>query len=884
MSTLQNTMNTEKVKQKQPEKSSESIFDAPCTLFEHAKNPKPIGVFTVSEMLTKIQDGTYKTLVSKVRKVLAKHGKGEEYTDAKKKLLAVILQGRCTYRRNNSLKESSGFLTGDLDGLENPLEVQERLKADPYVAASFISPSEHGLKPLVRIPFVKNDRQYKAVFKHVAAYFQDKYGLTLDEARKDVAGLCFVSHDPHLYRNESALVFPVPANALEEPKPKPKTTPAPIVHTSAENNGKNSTDEKALERVFQWKLEGIAAAMQAACKGSQHETRLKKGRLAGGILAGFGSKLWTESQAVEWLMSHYTGATPDKARSAIQEHIEYGKNAPISKEQALEGWEKWKQAHPLTPGNENGNQAAPPHPAGDGSTKQRKSAGKPGKTTPKPATDTKQAPGDPPVVFWDMAETRKGFITPKLNRRKFLLWLESAGFGLIRIGDRLKFVQVTDNVVRECLIEHGQNIDIKRHALNYCRKYKLNKVENMLLSGHFQYFTLSALNTLQYYDLNFCRDTQQSAFLFFRNVFVEVQRERVSVRPYSDLKGYVWEDQILPYDYTGRYTQEDSELITPTGDFYTFFECVTAQNVSEDRQDFDLNAQKIEAFLSAYGYLLYGWKDVTESKAVICVDNSLGDIDDDGRTGKSLFCESLKHLKNVRTEAGKTWNPEERFAFQNVDVGTQTIFIDDITRKFNFKALYPSITGDMSCEGKGQKPMPIPFAESAKFVLTSNTPIQGEGDSDKARQCVLPFSRFFSLTFTPKEFFGHRLFVDWTQDDWQEFFDFAIYSLIFYLKTGLLTYEDSEFQEAKLKMQVPEQVVQVCCGLERDVKHDKNALLKSLEEDGLKIRSSHQLTKWLKIYTKYWKGTTEQPEKLHYKDDVIKIDSKSKRAFIFEKV
>lgn len=481
--------------------------------------------------------------------------------------------------------------------------------------------------------------------------------------------------------------------------------------------------------------------------------------------------------------------------------------------------------------------------------------------------------GENPPEFWKYVEVKKGKFAPKLHRKQFLTWLEASGFGMLMADKRLKFVRIQDHIVSECLIEHGQNIDVKRYTLEYCREQHLDDVEEMLLTGQNQYFTLSALNALQFFTPDFNRDTQTSAFFYFHNVFIEVQRNSVEVKPYSALTGCIWDSQKLAYTYNGIYSNGEEIPLSPTGEFCEFLLRVTASHIEEDRSDYTANDQKMFAFIAAYGYLLYGWKDVTESKAVICVDNSLGDIDDDGRTGKSLFCESLKHLKRVHTEAGKTWNPEDRFAYQNVSLDTQIIYVDDITRKFAFKALYPSITGDLSCEGKGLKKMVLPFAESPKFVITTNTPVKGEGGSDRARQCILPFSKYFYDGYTPKDLFGHRLFVDWEESDWQQFFDLGIFAVNYYLKNGLLDYEDPMLNEAKLRLQVPEQAVDFFGNLDRDVEYDKHVLKKSAEDFGLTFHSSHAFTRWLKIYCKHWRGTADNPETLHYVERRTRVES-----------
>ena len=460
-----------------------------------------------------------------------------------------------------------------------------------------------------------------------------------------------------------------------------------------------------------------------------------------------------------------------------------------------------------------------------------------------------------PVVFWKTAnDALTGAEKIVIDYKQFLEFLADAGFGLLRADDRLIFVRVQDKVVSENLIEHGENISIKWFTIQHLRQQGEAEVENAMLKGHSRYFAPAALNTLPLLSPTFCRDSKDTAFLFFRNGFLTVKKDSACLRPYADLPAHIWNKQISAHEYHGAYANaQNAEL---KGDMLTFFELITSRRQHEAQplsvENYERDPEKLGAFLSAYGYLLHGYKNVTLARAVLCVDNSLGYNGDDGRTGKSIFCESLKYLKNVQTESGKTWDVDDRFAFQNVTLETQIIFVDDLSPKFDFPALYPPITGDLSCEGKGLRKMIIPFADSAKFVLTSNNPVKGEGASDLARQWVLPFSRFFSMSYTPEMYFGRRLFVDWEDTDWQEFFDFAIYCLSRFLRTGFVPATDAEFQEAKLLSALPDEVFAVfeAEGMAAGGEFVRQDLLHQLPRD-FKV-SGKTFTRYLKTFAAFY--------------------------------
>src|SRR5262245_54628505 len=136
----------------------------------------------------------------------------------KKQLPAVTWSGTFSQRANDKLVQHSGLLCADLDSLgPEKAEVREQLTRSPHMVGVFDSPTGDGLKTVFRVPAdaAKHAGNFRAVEKHV----RDLTGIEIDQACKDVARLCFMSYDPHLYVNENA----VEITPLPEPE-KPKTT------------------------------------------------------------------------------------------------------------------------------------------------------------------------------------------------------------------------------------------------------------------------------------------------------------------------------------------------------------------------------------------------------------------------------------------------------------------------------------------------------------------------------------------------------------------------------------------------------------------------------------------------------------------------------------
>ena len=135
-------------------------------------------------------------------------------------LPGVLWSGVFSYRANEHITAHSGLLCLDLDHFQNGSELKAELANDSYVQAFFVSPTGSGLKVLLRIEPDKasHERSFAAAEK----YFLERYHVQIDNC-KDVARLCFVSHDENIFirAEEAALLSPLP------PEPKPEAAPPP---------------------------------------------------------------------------------------------------------------------------------------------------------------------------------------------------------------------------------------------------------------------------------------------------------------------------------------------------------------------------------------------------------------------------------------------------------------------------------------------------------------------------------------------------------------------------------------------------------------------------------------------------------------------------------
>ena len=190
-----------------------SILSVPVTTYPNARSPKQPGVENLADILHAIQNGFFKDKIEELRRIKSRDGK-QHYDKAKVNLPAFCVSGTTADRKH--ILKHSGLIQIDFDGLNGTLPVaRQQVIADPHVAAAFLSPSGDGLKVLLRVDGSRHAEGVKAATRH----FAEAYGLKHDPQVKEPARLCFVSHDPDLYRNPHAIELPLDDEPSNDEKP-----------------------------------------------------------------------------------------------------------------------------------------------------------------------------------------------------------------------------------------------------------------------------------------------------------------------------------------------------------------------------------------------------------------------------------------------------------------------------------------------------------------------------------------------------------------------------------------------------------------------------------------------------------------------------------------
>jgi hypothetical protein len=179
----------------------------------------------VSDVLRGIKSGRWRESVGRVQKAYARAYKtavkvanpdpyrlGKDAADAlKKRLPGVTPSGRFAKRASTKILTHSGILCVDVDDLDDPAALREKLKSDRHVLAAFVSPTGSGLKVWLRI--LPDASLHHTSFLAAQRHLKEVHGVDIDEGCKDVARLCFVSDDPNIFIRANGAQILEPAKA-----------------------------------------------------------------------------------------------------------------------------------------------------------------------------------------------------------------------------------------------------------------------------------------------------------------------------------------------------------------------------------------------------------------------------------------------------------------------------------------------------------------------------------------------------------------------------------------------------------------------------------------------------------------------------------------------
>jgi len=453
------------------------------------------------------------------------------------------------------------------------------------------------------------------------------------------------------------------------------------------------------------------------------------------------------------------------------------------------------------------------------------------------ATST-AAQNDAPFVFWDGS----GKIVPHLLFEFFsregigkyfpesARWKNSTPMILKVRGNILSEVNVTflletaKNHILKCTEESGEAGPILD---------SLHKSTNLLSDKN-----LMLLPTL---DLDFISDTREYGYLFFKNGIVEITADNIVLKDYGDFDRYLWESSIINLDFREVAFAELMEKC----DFMQFLKDVTVVS------DGEKSKVRLKCLASGIGYLLHRFKDPALTKAIILMDIYVNG-NPNGGSGKTLLISAIGKLRKLAIIDGKRFDPREWFEFSSVELDTGVVLFDDLKKDFSFEAIFPLMSTGLYQRRKYKDNIFIPHEKAPKVALTTNFAINGDSSSYKRRMWEFEVSTTYSANYSPRDKFGHNFFDDWSDEEWNLFYNVMIWCLQVFLKDGLIEPEPINIKLTKLVSSTCEEFLAFADEvIERDVQLDKRELyldfLKHYPEFKYQLKQ-RTFTQWLRIW------------------------------------
>lgn len=180
------------------------------TLFTELTDPKSGYTKTLQSVLDAIKDPTAR-IKPKILELRGCNDKNQRET-LKRSLPVVCFSGVFTERRASCLKDYSKIICLDFDEVECLEDLETDLRLNEFVLACWRSPSDAGVKALVR---VSSDNH----LGHALALLKD-FPLADPNAIKDVCRATFLSWDTNLYHNPNSSIY----DRLILPKCTPEQT------------------------------------------------------------------------------------------------------------------------------------------------------------------------------------------------------------------------------------------------------------------------------------------------------------------------------------------------------------------------------------------------------------------------------------------------------------------------------------------------------------------------------------------------------------------------------------------------------------------------------------------------------------------------------------
>lgn len=419
--------------------------------------------------------------------------------------------------------------------------------------------------------------------------------------------------------------------------------------------------------------------------------------------------------------------------------------------------------------------------------------------------------------------------------RKFLIDL---GIKNLDMGNgTIQLVHVDNNIIKSINrfdIIQLVTEEIKRMSINHNGNDYRRNLESVFITGVNKWLSEGNLCLLPIINKEqITHDSKHKSYVFFKNTVVEVSQNSIRTTAFEDFTGYVLEEEIIDRNFreTGQSSWDNFE-------FDDFMMRISGNQFS-----------RYSSLQSIFGYLLHRYKHPSKTKAVVFMEEQIGN-DENGGTGKGLCVNAIGKIRKVLNLPGRQLDMNKSFVFQSVNSNTNIVHIDDINSNFDFRGLYTQITGDLTVSKKFMDDVILPFKKSPKFVISTNYVLRGRSDSDKRRRIEFELSKYFNNNHQPEDEYGRLFFDDWNAEDWLKFDNIMIYCLHKYLQFGLPDPPEVNREVRRLIQETHLDFVEFMDQIMKEYQRIGARFLREMYSEfvGDEFRNQRTFNKWVRIY------------------------------------
>ena len=690
---------------------------------------------TIEELVTCIRTGIdlysvdFKWLIGKIR---ASDSKARQVL---KPGLQAFLPGlyKATGRHADEIK-SFQIMVFDLDHLRDFEEARKLTKTIPEVLIDFKSPSGDGLKVVVAFsqPYTTSDTDEKLriVYTRIYKYLAEKlFKLPeLDEKTVDAGRLCFLSYDPDIYINPSPKLIEITEDLLKEALEQEKNEIPLDVNSSY----------KKLEFKGGIAPEYINKEVELASKAIICNSYSDWLKIAFSLskLGDFGYKTFYDISKRNTKYKDSDSAIKEQWEKCI-------KSPPRDKEITLGSYFMFAKSLGFVH-SPNYYSTVKRHTSNledkfwEFVSKEKKAKKEKTKVTKeKKVKDKKEdtAIGIPELEGQEIISDPGEMLKSDSDIEEIDFSGREVHFPDQLIHDFLKrhnFYRHTfqgDTIstiswayAKDNIITQASLTSIVHYLIGHIDSYNMPEsdkyeVQAAFLAKHGEFSKASKYLSLPFLKIDLLRDTPKNTFFTFRNGWVDITADSISLKPYTELRKHIYKSDIINRNFT-----VDTNLSRFS--FYTFL-----KNITFFSEDSERSNRRLASLMSAIGYLLHRYCD--SEHAIIITDETVSDgyEDANGGTGKSLLGKAISKVRKVAELDGKLFRIDKGFIYQSVEENTNTIFFNDVKQNFRFVDVFNLCSDGIEVEKKNKQSFRLEGVHRPKVLITTNYAIVGGGSS-----------------------------------------------------------------------------------------------------------------------------------------------------------